>query len=170
MDVRVGPWRKLSAEELILLNCGVGEDSGENLLDCRDIQPFLPKGNQSWISLEGLMLKLKLQYLHHLSEELTHLKRPWFWGRLKVGGEGDNRRWNGWLASPTRWTWVWGSSRSWWWTGRPGMLQSMGLQRARHDWVTGLNSGKEGDKKERRRKMRFKWKDPDFVGNDGGMG
>ena len=61
-------------------------------------------------------------------EELTHWKRPWCWERLKVGGEGDDRGWDGWVASPTQWTWVWVNSRSWWWTGRPGMLQSMGPQ------------------------------------------
>ena len=61
-------------------------------------------------------------------EKLTHWKRPWCWERLKVGGEGDDRRWDGWMASPTWWTWVWASSGSWWRTGKPGMLQSMGLQ------------------------------------------
>ena len=59
-------------------------------------------------------------------EELTHWKRPWCWERLRAGGEGDNRGWDGWMASPTQRTWVWASSRSWWWTGRPGVLQSMG--------------------------------------------
>ena len=72
-------------------------------------------------------------------EELTHLKRPWSWERLKAGGEGENRGWYGWMASPTQWTWVWVNSGSWWWTGRPGMLRFMGLQRVRHDWVTKLN-------------------------------
>ena len=72
-------------------------------------------------------------------KELTHLKRPWCWERLKAGGEGDDRRWDGWMPSLTQWTWVWVSSGSWWWTGRPGMLQSMGSQRVRHDWVTELN-------------------------------
>ena len=60
------------------------------------------------------------------------------WKRLKTGREGDDRGWDGWLASPTWWTWVWTSSSSWWWTGKPGMLQSMGLQRVRHNWVTEL--------------------------------
>ena len=64
--------------------------------------------------------------------------RPWCWERLKMGGEGDNRGWDGWMASPTQWTWVWVNSRSWWWTGRPGVLQSMELQRVVHDWVTKL--------------------------------
>ena len=72
-------------------------------------------------------------------EKLTHLKRPWCWERLKVGGEGDNRAWGGWMASPTQWTWVWVNSGSWWWTGRPAMLRFMGLQRVGHDWLTELN-------------------------------
>ena len=72
-------------------------------------------------------------------KELTHLKRPWCWGKLRAGGEGDDRGWDGWMASPTQWTWVWVNSRSWWWTGRPGVLQSMGSQRVGHDWATELN-------------------------------
>ena len=72
-------------------------------------------------------------------EELTHWKRPWCWERLKAGGEEDNRGWDGWMASPTQWTWVWACSGSWWWTGKPGVLQSMGLQRNRHDWGTELS-------------------------------
>ena len=70
-------------------------------------------------SLVGLKLKLKLQYFGTSWEELIHLKRPWCWERLMAGGEGDNRGWDGWMASPTQWTWVWVDSRSWWWTGRP---------------------------------------------------
>ena len=87
------------------------------------------------------MLKLKLQYFGHLmwSLFLTYWKRSWCWERLKAGGEGDNRGWDGWMASQTGWTWVWASSGSWWWTGRPGVLQSMGSQRVGHDWVTELN-------------------------------
>ena len=72
-------------------------------------------------------------------EELTHLKRPWCWERLSAGGERDDRGWDGWMASLTQWTWVWVDSGSWWWTGRPGMLQFMGLQRVIHDWATELN-------------------------------
>ena len=72
-------------------------------------------------------------------EELTHLKRPWYWGRLKVGGEGHDRGWDSWMASLTQWTRVWVGSGSWWWTGRPGMLQSVESQRVRHDWATELN-------------------------------
>ena len=67
------------------------------------------------------------------------MKRPWCWERLRAGGEGDDRGWDGWMASPTQWTWVWVDFGSWWWTRRPGMLQFMGLQRVRDDWVTELN-------------------------------
>ena len=90
-------------------------------------------------SLEGLMLKLKLQYFDTWCKELTHLKRPWCWKRLKVAGEGDDRGWDGWMASPTLWTWVWVISSNWWWTGKPGVLQSIGLQRVRHNCATELN-------------------------------
>ena len=69
-------------------------------------------------------------------EELTHLKRSWCWERLKAGGEGDNRGWDDWTASLTRWIFVWVSSGSWLWIGKPGVLQSMGSQRIRHDWAT----------------------------------
>ena len=71
--------------------------------------------------------------------ELTHWKRPWCWERLKAGGEGDDRGWDGWMASPTPWTWVWASFGSWWWTGNPGVLQSMGSQKVGPDWATKLN-------------------------------
>ena len=72
-------------------------------------------------------------------EELTHLKRPWCWEILKVGGEGDDRGWVGWMVSLTQWTWVWANSGSWRWTGKPGVLQSIGVQGVRHNWVTELN-------------------------------
>ena len=90
-------------------------------------------------SLEGLMLKLKSNTLATWGKELTHLKSPWCWERLRAGGEGDDRGWDGWMASLMWWTWVWVSFGSWWWTGRPGMLQSMGLQRVGHNWATELN-------------------------------
>jgi len=96
-------------------------------------------------SLEGLMLRLKLPILGHLMWRTDSLdagkdwERPWCWERLQAGGEGDNRGWDGWMAPLTEWKWVWPSSRSWWWTGKPGVLQSMGSQRVRQDWVTKLN-------------------------------
>ena len=76
-------------------------------------------------------------------EELTHLERPWCWERLKAGGEVDNRGWDGWMASLTQWTWIWANSRSWWWTGKPGVLQSMRLQRVRHKLVIEQQQGRE---------------------------
>ena len=89
-------------------------------------------------SLEGLMLMLKLQYFGYLKQRAYSLEKPWCWEKLKAGGEADDGEWDGWMASPTQWTWVWVSSRSWWWTGRPGMLHSMGSQRVGHNWATEL--------------------------------
>ena len=90
-------------------------------------------------SLEGLMLKLKLQYFATWCEELTHWKSPWCWERLKAGGEGDDKGWDGWMASLTQWIWVWVNSRSWRWTGRSGVLQYMGTPIVGYDWMTELN-------------------------------
>ena len=72
-------------------------------------------------------------------EELTHWNRPWYWERLRAEAGGDDRGWDGWMASPTEWTWVWVNSKSWWWTGRPVVLWSMGSQRVGHDWGTELS-------------------------------
>ena len=90
-------------------------------------------------SLEGLMLKLKLQNFGHLMRRTDSLEKTLILEKLKAGGEGDNRGWNGWMASLTWWTWVWASSGRWWWTGKPGMLQSIGSQRVGHNWATELN-------------------------------
>ena len=90
-------------------------------------------------SLEGLMLKLKLQYFGHLMRRTDSFKKTLCWERLKSGGEGDDRGWDGWRASLTQWTWVCVNPLGWWWTLRPGVLQSVGLQRVGHDWVTELN-------------------------------
>ena len=90
-------------------------------------------------SLEGLMLKLKLQYFGHLMQNTNSLEKTMMLERLKAGEEGDNRGWDGWMASLTRWTRAWASSGSWWWTGKPGVLQSTGSQRVRHNWATELN-------------------------------
>ena len=105
-----------------------------------------------WVQLYGslsilwhclfLGLGWKLTFFNPVAtwcKEATHWKRLWCWERLKARGEGDNRGWDGWMASLTQWTWVWVGSGSWWWTGRPGMLWFMGLQRGGHDWVTELN-------------------------------
>ena len=85
-------------------------------------------------SLDGQMQEPKLQYFGYLMWRINSMEKAWCWQRLKAG-EGDNRGWDDWMASPTRWTWVWASSRIWWWTGKPGVLQDMGSQRVIHNWV-----------------------------------
>ena len=89
--------------------------------------------------LEGQMLKLKLQYFGHLIQSIDSFEKTLMLERLKAGGAGDDRGWDGWMASPTQWRCVWVNSGNWWWTGRPGVQQSMGSQRVRRDWVTELN-------------------------------
>ena len=111
----------------MLLNCGVGEDSWESLGLQRSNQSIL-KEISSEYSLEGLMLKLKFQYFGHLMQRADSFEKTWCWEGLGAGGEGDERGWDGWMASLTRWTWVWVNSGSWWWTGRPGVLRFMGSQ------------------------------------------
>ena len=99
----------------------------------KEFQPVHLKGNQSWI-LEGLMLKLKRQYFGHLMQIIDSLEKTLMLGQIEGGRRGD-RGWDGWMAALTQWTWVWVNSRSWWWTGRPGVLRFMGSQRAGHDWL-----------------------------------
>ena len=115
------------------------EKTLESPLDCKEIQPVHSEGNQSGCSLGGLMLKLKLQYFGHLLWRVDSLEKTLMLRRIGVGGEGDDRGWDGWIASLTRWTRVWVNSWSWWWTGRPGMLWFMGSQRVEHDWATEVN-------------------------------
>ena len=123
----------------MLLNCGMGEDSWESLGLQGD--PTSPSWRRSVLGVhwKDWCWSWNSSALATWYEELTHLKRPWCWERLRAGGEGDDRGWNGWMTSLTQWTWVRVNSRSWWWTGWPGVLQFMGLQRVRHDWVTELN-------------------------------
>ena len=85
------------------------------------------------------MQKLKLQYFNHLMQRTDSLEKTLIWERLKAGGEGDNKEWDGWKASLTQWSRVWASSRSWWWTGKPDVLQFIGSHRVGHDWATELN-------------------------------
>ena len=139
MDVRVGLWRRLSAEELMLLNRGVGEDSWESLeLQEDPTNPFWRRSALGFLWKEWCW-SWNSSTSATSCEELTHWKRLWCWEGLEAGGEGADRGWDGWMASLTWWTWVWVNSGSWWWTGRPGVLQFMGSQRVGHDWVTELN-------------------------------
>ena len=110
------------------------EKTLENPLDCKRIQPVNPKGNESWIFIGKKCSSWSYNNLATWCKELTHCKRPGCWERLKAA-EGDDREWDGWMASPTWWRLVWVSSRNWWWTRKPRVLQSMGLQRVRHDWA-----------------------------------
>ena len=102
------------------------EKTPESPLDSKEIQPVYPKGNQFWTFIGRTDAEAETPILWPPDAEPTHWERPWCWEILKAGGEGVNRGWDGWIAPPTQWTWVWVNSRSWWWTGRSGMLQSMG--------------------------------------------
>ena len=110
------------------------EETLESPLHCKEIKPVYPKGNQSWV-LEGLMLKLKLQYFGHLMRRADSFEKTLMLGKI----EGRRRRGRQRMTSPTQWTWVWVNSRSWWWPGKPGVLQSMGSQGVGHNWATELN-------------------------------
>ena len=127
MDVRVGLWRKLSTEELILWTV-VLEKTLESPSTARRSSQSVLNEIRPGCSLEGLMLKLKLQYFGHLMQRAESFKKTLMLGKMRAGGEGDYRGWDGWMASQTQWTWVWVESRNWWWTGRPGVLQFMVLQ------------------------------------------
>ena len=147
-------WINTKEHDFCMLQC---QDASSNKLSSKVVVPFCVLISNEW---EFLLLYIFISWCCSLlnfgylkdwccswnsntlatwCEELTHLKRPWCWERLKDGREGDDRGWGGWMTSPTRWTWVWVNSGSWWWTGRPGVLWPMGSQRAGHDWVTELN-------------------------------
>ena len=128
----------------MLLNCSVREDSWESFGLQGD--PTSPSWSRSVLGVpwNDWCWSWNSNTLATWCEELTHLKRPWSWERLKVGGEGDDRGWDGQMASLTQQAWVWVNSGSWWWTGRPGMLQSMELQNQTQlidwiDWLTELH-------------------------------
>ena len=111
------------------------EKTLESPSDCKEIQSIIKKISPEYL-LKGWCWSWYSNTLATWCKELTHWKRPWCWERLKAGGEGENR--DDWMASLTLWTWVWASSGSWWWTGKAGVLQFMGLQWVRHEWATEL--------------------------------
>ena len=125
----------------MLLNCGVGKDSWDSLGLQGDQTSQSSRKSVLNIHWKDWCWSWNPNTLATWCEELTHLKRTWCWERLKVGGEGDDRRWDGWMASPTLWTWVWVNSGSCWWTGRPEVLQSMGHKKLdATEWVNWTDS------------------------------
>ena len=116
------------------------EKTLESPLDFKEIQPVHSEGDQPWdfFGRNDSKAEAPVLWPPHAKSWLIG-KRLWCWEGLRAGGEGDDRGWDGWMASLTQWTWVWVSSGSWWWTGRPGVLRFMGSQRVGHDWPTGLN-------------------------------
>ena len=114
--------------------------SFESPLDCKEIKPGNPKGSQSWLFIGRTDAEAEAPMLWPPDTKNWLLRsNPEGWERLKAGGEGENRGWDGWMASPTRWAWVWVNTGSWWWTGRPGVLRFMESQIVGHDWATELN-------------------------------
>jgi len=114
------------------------EKTLESPLDLEEIQPVHPKGDQSWMFFGRNDVKAEKPVLWPPYPNSWLIVKDSDAGR-NWGGEGDDRGWDGWMASPTPWTWVWVNSGSWWWAGRPGVLQFIGWQRVGHDWVTELN-------------------------------
>ena len=145
MDVRVGLWRKLNTEELMLWTVVLEK----TLESPKEIQPVHCKGDQSWVFIGKINSEAETpilwppdvkDWLIRKDPDVAHNHVQGEEEKeQKAGGEGDDRGWDGWMASLTRWTWVWVSSGSWWWTGKPAVLQSIVLQKAGHDWVTELN-------------------------------
>ena len=115
------------------------EKTPESPLDCKEIQPVHSEGDQPWDFFGRNNAKAETPVLWPPHVKSWLIGKDWCWEGLGAGGEGDNRGWDAWMASLTLWTWVWVNSGSWWWTGRPGMLRFMGLQRVRHDWATEMN-------------------------------
>ena len=115
------------------------EKNLESPLDCKEIQPVHSKGDQSWVFFGRNDAKAETPVLWPPHEKSWLFGKYWCWEGLGVGGKGDDREWDGWMASWTRWMWVWVNSGRRWWIGRPGALQFMGLQRFRHDWATEPN-------------------------------
>ena len=127
--------KKAECQRINAFKCVVLEKTLESPLYCKEIKPVNTKESQSWILIRRTDAEAPI--LWPLDVKSWHWKRPWCWERLRAGGEGDNRGWDGWMASPTQWTWLWVNFRSWWWTGKPGVLQSMGSksQTQLSDWT-----------------------------------
>ena len=116
------------------------EKTLESPLDSKEIKPVHPKGNQSWIFIGRTDAEAETPILWPPDAKNCLIRKHPVSGKAKAGGEGDDKGWDGWMASQTRWTWVWANSGNWWWTGKPGILQSMGSQRVGHDLATELKT------------------------------
>ena len=136
--VKIAQCQKIDA-----LICGVGEDSWESIRLQRDPTSSSERRSFLGVHWRHWCWSWNSNTLATSCEELIHWERPWCWERLETVGEADGRGWDGLMSSPTQWTWVWINSRSWWWTGRSGVVWFMGSQRVRHDWATGLNWARE---------------------------
>ena len=122
------------------------EKTLESPLDCKEIQPVNPKGNQSWIFIGRTDAEAETPIFWSPDVKSDSLERTLMLGKLKAGGEGDDR-WDGWMGIPTQWTWVWKNSGSCWRTGKPVVLQSMGSQRVGHDLEPNNNNCFSGSSK-----------------------
>ena len=132
--IKMADCRRIDAFKTVVL-----EKTPESPLDCKEITPVNPKGNQSWIFIGRTDAEAEtlIRWPPDAKNSLIR-KNPWCWERLKAGREGDDRGWDGWMASPTQWTWVWASSKSWWWTGRPGVAAVHGVAESQtrlSDWT-----------------------------------
>ena len=112
------------------------EKTLESPLDCKEIKSVHPKGNQPWIFIGRTDAEAEVPILDHMIQRADSLEKTLMLGKIEGRRKWNGRGWDGWMTSLTRWTWVWVGSRSWWWTGKPGVQQSMGSKRAGHDWAT----------------------------------
>ena len=142
-------WRKVIWRLSLLvgrnLKKNLKEKTLESPLDCKEIQPVHPKGDQSWVFIGRTDAEAETPVLWPPDVKSWLIWKDCCWERFRAG-EGDDRGWDGWMTSPTRWTWVWVDSGSWWWTGRPGVLRFMGSQRIGRNWATELNWKKKRSK------------------------
>ena len=115
------------------------EKTSESPLDCKEVQPVHRRGNQSWIFIGRTDVEAETKYFVHLMWRTDSFEKTLMLGKIEGGRRRGQQKMRCWMASPTQWTWVWVNSGSWWWTGRPGVLQSMESQKVGHDWATELN-------------------------------
>ena len=135
MDVRVGLQESWAPKKWCFWSV-VLEKTLESPLDCKEIKLVNPKGNQSWIFIGRTDTEAEAPTLWPPDAKIDSLEKILMVEKIEVGGKGDDREWDGWMTSPSQWTWVWASSRRWWRTGKPGVLHSKGSQRVGHDWAT----------------------------------